>query len=468
MSAAGGLKPIRRNRWRRLPVWRPDHGTVRVGIGLVVFGLTSYVYLTVAARQLAPDDFASVAVLWSVVYIVGPGVFLPFEQNLGRAISSARAVGQSSRDTVVRSASIATVVAAGLCLVTLIAGQPLTRVLFGGSTIVLVALVLSYAVMAWTYVYRGVVAGSRRFGLYGAQLGAEGAVRFVGCALFVWWGTAAVGSFALLIPVAQALSLVAVARPQQVSTAVRAESVAPADPVDTKPGTVDSTQAPIAWLIVGALLAQVLVNAPPVLARVLARSDPAVVGQLQAGLLLARVPLFMFAAIQAVLLPSMSALVARRQLVALRRQVRAVSAVVAVAMSATTVLMALVGASIVQILFGDGFQLPGVTIALLTAGTAFFMLAGVSSSAVLAIGGFRAAAMAWGAGAAVMVGFTLLPLGVVARLVVGFAAGSAVSFALMAVLVHASTRAPRRADASTRSARHPTHRSDVQLSEMSA
>jgi O-antigen/teichoic acid export membrane protein len=262
----------------------------------------------------------------------------------------------------------------------------------------------------------------------------------------VWWGTAAVGSFALLIPVAQGLSLVAVARPRQASTAVRAEGVAAADSVDIPSGTVDSTQAPMGWLIVGAVLAQVLVNAPPVLARVLARSDPAVVGHLQAGLLLARVPLFMFAAIQAVLLPSMAALVARRQLVALRRQIRAVSVAVAVVMSATIVLMGLVGTSIVKILFGDSFQLPGVTIALLSAGTAFFMLAGVSSSAVLAIGRFRAAAMAWGAGAAVMGGFTLLPLGVVARLVVGFAAGSVVSFALMAVLVRASTRASRRAE----------------------
>ena len=187
----------------------------RVAIGLAILGVTSYVYLSLAGRQLSATGFASVSVLWAVIYIVGPGVFQPFEQQVGRSLAARLARGGVGISVPTRVMGLAGGVVLCLCAATLVFARPITQVLFGGTVSVLVALIFSYVALGAAYLYRGVLAGSGRFDLYGGQLGIEGAVRLAGCGLFWWWGSPTAGSFALLIPVAQAVSVLASARPRR-------------------------------------------------------------------------------------------------------------------------------------------------------------------------------------------------------------------------------------------------------------
>src|SRR4051794_9862797 len=68
-------------------------GTLAVGAGLIVSGITSYGFLAISARALGPERYAPLGVLWALTYVVCPGVFLPLEQEVGRALSSRRAKG---------------------------------------------------------------------------------------------------------------------------------------------------------------------------------------------------------------------------------------------------------------------------------------------------------------------------------------------------------------------------------------
>src|SRR5581483_1853278 len=68
-------------------------GTLAVGAGLIVSGITSYGFLAISARALGPERYAPLGVLWALTYVVCPGVFLPLEQEVGRALSTRRAKG---------------------------------------------------------------------------------------------------------------------------------------------------------------------------------------------------------------------------------------------------------------------------------------------------------------------------------------------------------------------------------------
>lgn len=68
-------------------------GTLPVGAGLALVGLASYVHLAVAGHTLTPGDYSSLSVLWSIVFTVGIGVFLPVEQEVARLVSARRTRG---------------------------------------------------------------------------------------------------------------------------------------------------------------------------------------------------------------------------------------------------------------------------------------------------------------------------------------------------------------------------------------
>ena len=81
-------------------------GMVPVAAGLVVLGATSYGFLVLAARSLGPERYAPLSVLWALVFLVGPGVFVPLEQELARAIAARQATGRGAED-LVRKAGLA-------------------------------------------------------------------------------------------------------------------------------------------------------------------------------------------------------------------------------------------------------------------------------------------------------------------------------------------------------------------------
>ena len=75
----------------------------------------------------------------------------------------------------------------------------------------------------------------------------------------------------------------------------------------------------LGWLLLGSVFAAALVNAGPLAATLLATDDQKqLVTQFTYGVLLARIPLFLFQAVQAALLPRLSRLAARNEIAEFR------------------------------------------------------------------------------------------------------------------------------------------------------
>ncbi|SVA67929.1 uncharacterized protein METZ01_LOCUS120783, partial [marine metagenome] len=94
---------------------RLPHGTILVGGGLLVNGVASYVFLAVAARNLGPDAYTPVGMLWALGFLLGPGLFQPLEQETARTISSRS--GRGVVPVVRSAAAVAGMGTLGLALV---------------------------------------------------------------------------------------------------------------------------------------------------------------------------------------------------------------------------------------------------------------------------------------------------------------------------------------------------------------
>ena len=377
--------------------------------------------------------------LYVLVYTVGPGLFLPFEQEVGRALADRRVRGVGSGPLLRRALLLGTVVLVVLLLLVSAAGPELTRRLFDGSWLLFGGLVISCLGLWGAHSSRGTFAGSGRFGAYGAQLATEGVTRFGACVVLAVVGVHTVGPYGLLLGGAFVVSVLVTGR---------------AVPSLKEPGPAahwDELTAAIGWLTAGSLLSQALVNAGPVAVKLLADSaDKQAAGQLLAGLVLARLPLFLFAAVQAALLPRLAALIARGDVRQFRSGIRRLLLTV-LALSAVTVLvLGVAGPEILHLLFGSRFHLGRVDLVLLSAATAFFMMANVLGNALLALQRFALAAAGWAAGVAVLSALIAVPSALFPRVERSFLLGAVVSVLAFGFLLWNALRGEIRTSAALR------------------
>lgn len=403
---------------RAVRVPQLPEGTVPVGLGLAVFGASSYIFLALGARQLTPASFAALSALWVVVYTGGPGVFLPFEQAIGRAIAAHRANLAAERHVVRVLVAASAVALAALLGAALWLRPAITTRLFEGSDTTFAAMLLAIVGMWAAYIARGVFAGHNRYRAYGAQLAIEGCVR-VGAGVVATALAAAAGGFSLALAAAVLISVAFTLtglRGGHRRTIIR--TVTAEDPA------LRSQLRILAWMVLGGLMMQVLVNVAPVIAKVAPGEAPGAAGHYLGGLMLARMPLFLFAAVQAALLPGLAHTVADGDRGALRRQLRSLLALIALGMGAFTVIMATVGPQLVQLLYGDGFRLGRTDLVLMTIGTAAVMLAMVAGAAVIAVGAYAVAAAGWTVAVIVLALVLLAPGGLFLRLELSYLAGA--------------------------------------------
>jgi O-antigen/teichoic acid export membrane protein len=85
-------------------IWR---GPALISVALVVLGIATYAYLTIAARVLDPDQYGQLAAFWSLVFAVLAGSFAPLEVEGTRAVSAQRAVDHPAGPVVRRLAWLA-------------------------------------------------------------------------------------------------------------------------------------------------------------------------------------------------------------------------------------------------------------------------------------------------------------------------------------------------------------------------
>jgi O-antigen/teichoic acid export membrane protein len=406
VAGSGWLAPV-----RRLLGLLPT-GTVPVGSGLVVLGVASYVHLAVAGHALDEAASASLSVLWAIVFSVGIGLFMPIEQEITRLVAARRGSGDGPAPVYLRGAVLALGLLAATAVILVVGAGPIAHRLFDGDRAQLWVLLGAFGGLALAHPTRGLLAGTGRFGSYGAQLGIDGGLRIVLALAFGAAGVHSAVGYALILTIAPVISVLCTA-PAVIRLLHHGASVAWS--------TLARGVAPLA---VSTLLAQLVVNVGVINVKLLDPDDKPLAKAMLSALILARVPVFVFASLQAALLPGLSTLVVSGQRAEFRRLLIRACALVLVPCGLIGLPAIFAGPWAIGTFFNAEPVLGDWDFAVLVLGTTGYLLALVLGQGVLALGRHRQQTLAWLVGTAVLVAVTLLPGDLSLRVGAGYAVGS--------------------------------------------
>ena len=414
---------------RKLPL---PEGTYAVGLGLIISGITAYGFQILAFKGLTKSEYAALNGLWILVFVVAPGFFLPLEQEVGRAVADRRARQIGGGPVVRKAAKAGAMLAVSLIVLSIVGFEVFgfTDRLFHGQEVLLVCFLIALATYAVQHITRGTLSGNGRFGPYGMILGAEGVFRILpvmvvyaaGIDNLLWYG------LALAIPPVLA-SLVSLWGQHGL-----------VEPGPDAEWSELSTN--LGLLFLGSLAAQALSYAAALGVLVLARGpkERADAADFIVGFFIARIPILLFQAIQAALLPKLAALAGAGKHVDFRSGLEKLVAIVVGVGVLGVVAGATIGPTVGQILFGDKFNLDNVDLTFLFLGSAAFILALTLAQALIALLGHGRALIAWTVGLVLCVGVMALGSSATTndlfrRSELGYLAGCLAAAATMAVFL---------------------------------
>jgi O-antigen/teichoic acid export membrane protein len=314
-------------------------------VGLVVSGIANYVFLTVAGRALGPERFAPLSVLWASLYLVGYGLYFPFEQELTRAVSASIARDEGHASTVRRVGLVAAALYAAIALVAVLLASTLADRLFGGQSGFVVALVVGIGGIGVAELVCGVLAGTGLLRRYGSWFLGDALLKAVPVVVLAASGVRSPIAFGCVIALSALLASVPAGAGVHLGAAGRA--IAWRELV-----------ASLGYLLLAFFLGAVVMNIGTIAVELLASTgERAKAGVFLSGLVIARVPLTLFLAAQVVLLPRLTTLVVRRDFDALARLVRVLAWGLVAATLVVTLGAAALGPWVVRLLFGGAFDL---------------------------------------------------------------------------------------------------------------
>lgn len=357
-------------------------GTLPVAVGLFLAGFTAYAFFKVGQVALGKEHFKPIVALWFTTFALVPGFYMPIEQELGRAIAHRKALNQGSAPIVRKMIALSLGLSGILIAVVLAASPWLTKHMFEGYWAVTVALVIAFIAYAPMHMARGIVSGSARFRGYGIIMGVDGLARIGACVALWLFGVENVGAYAIAVVAAPLVAVAAVA--------LRRELVQQ----DGPPASFAEITPNLGWLLLGSVMGAALVNAGPLGVDVLASSSEAAkVTAFGNGVLLSRVPLFLFQAVQAALLPRLARLAAQGAFKEFRDGLSTLLKVVMGVAVLGTAGSFVLGPWALKLVYGDGLDRRTLTLLALASGLYMFALS--IAQAVIALHGHKYVAYGW-------------------------------------------------------------------------
>ena len=358
-----------------------------VGFALLVAGIATYAFFKVGEVALGEEEFKPIVAMWFATFALAPGFFLPLEQELGRALSHRKALGQGGQPVVRRIVVLGAVITGVVVVAMLIASPLITSVYFDGDWWMMVALATAFVSYAPAHLARGVCAGTGRFRAYAFVMGPDGVIRIIACVTLAVIGIDSAAPYAFAVALSPLVAVVV----------VRAKGH-----LQTKPGPEapwNEVTQNLGWLLIGTVCSATLLNAGPVTATLLANDGQAdLVVWFGFGVLLARIPLFLFQAVQAALLPRLARLSARGEFAEFRQGLAKLMQIVAAVGIIGTVGAFLIGPFAVETVYNA--ELGGRTLAMLALSSALYMAGLATAQAVIALQGHALVALGWGVGVA--------------------------------------------------------------------
>jgi O-antigen/teichoic acid export membrane protein len=404
-------------------------GTHLVIGGTVVLGAASYIQIAIAGHALSTYPRAAVSELWSLVMTLSLGLFFPVEQELTRVVAARVVRGEGAAPVLRRAALLTAGLLALLCGGLAAFAQPLATRFFNGDTGLVWAFGGALVGMALVYLTRGVLAGLGLFDAYGRSLAYDGAFRIVLALGLYLAGVHEAVAYGLVLAVAPLLAMLLTLRP-------------------TLRGCHDGP--PMAWpellqnmtMMMGAsVLAQIVVNAPVITLALLAPvSDPGhtysnlTFAVLTAGVL-CRIPLFIFGSLQPTLMTGLSTAATAGDKQGFRRMLLRTCGVIAALGLLGGIPSVLLGAWLIRVFFKAPDVLHFLDFFWFAAGTMCYMLALILGQALMAMNRHRLQLLGWALGTAALVGATFVAGAVSTRVEFAYFTGSAVTAAVLLVLL---------------------------------
>ena len=189
-------------------------------------------------------------------------------------------------------------------------------------------------------------------------------------------------------------------------------------------------------LLISSLAAQLLVNAGPVIIQLLATpAERARAGAFLAALVVVRIPVFLFTAVQPSFLPAMATHAAvdrKANFVALTRRVLTICLVLTVV---STVVAAALGPMVIRLVFGFRDGVGAVTFLAMGVSVGLYLAAMIFAQALLGRGMHAWTTAGWLIGLAGLLAGTALPGTAVDRATAGFLLGAVAAACVYAVLL---------------------------------
>ncbi len=342
-------------------------------------------FFKIGQQALGQDGFKPIVAMWFTAFALIPGFFLPIEQEVGRALSHRRANGQGGLPIVKRVSQITIIIFVALCVVVLALSSQINSNLFDGNGVVTWCLLLSLATYAPMHLARGICSGNARFGSYGLIIGLDGAVRVLSCAALWIAGVTNIGAYALTIALSPVVGVLIAAFTGKLKT----ENGPEASWAEVTPN--------LGWLLLGSLFAAALVNAGPITVDILGNdAPPELVTRFGNAVIFARIPLYLFQAVQAALLPRLARLAAQRKLSEFKRGLKQLLVLVVSVGVLGTIGAFVIGPWVLELVYEGGIDRR--TLTLLAFASALYMLALAIAQAVIALSGHARVALGWCAG----------------------------------------------------------------------
>jgi O-antigen/teichoic acid export membrane protein len=403
-------------------------GTIPVGLGLIVSGIAAYGFQVIAFRLLGAEPYAALNGLWVTAFVLAPGLFLPLEQEIARALAHRTALGQGGRPLIKRALLLGLLLVVGVVVLVTIFKDPIESRLLRGSDGLFIALIVVLIGFAFESLSRGILSGNGRFGRYGLVVGVDGFARVALAGLIAAVGYDTLGWFGVVFSVAPFVASAA--------GMIGVRGVAKPGP----PAPMSELSTAIGWLLLGSTFAQALSYSAYIGASVLAtREQDAELGAFIAGLFIARVPLLLFQAVQAALLPKLAGLLGHGKIREFRQGLSRLVLLVVAASIIGVIVAFVAGPAIGSAMFGAKFTLSGAALAALTAGVCLVVIALTLAQALIALRRYTLTALAWVAGvAAFIIVMAFLSVDVFTRAEVAFVVGGSVAVIWMGIVARSA------------------------------
>ncbi len=83
----------------------------------------SYLFVIVANKGLSSQQYSAFGAFWGFIFVAGPGLFLPLEQEVGRALAHRKAQGIGGGPLVQRAARLGAILTAVMVLLVLVTSR---------------------------------------------------------------------------------------------------------------------------------------------------------------------------------------------------------------------------------------------------------------------------------------------------------------------------------------------------------